>query len=247
MRDVSARLRMEQELDESRGNLQSLMQENRTGILVLDSRGQVRFANAAAESLLAGGAQDLVGTDFALSPAVGGLDGPPGEIPIKRSDGTEGTAAVAVTETRWQGTLAYLVMLHDITERKAAEQRMQQLAFQDGLTGLPNRELFSDRLEQAIELAQREAKGLALLFMDLDRFKQVNDSLGHGAGDHLLRSVAQRLRALPRASDTIARMGGDEFTAIFYDVPDAAAAEGLARRVLDAFAEPFDLEGAASW
>ncbi|MGE5155695.1 MAG: putative bifunctional diguanylate cyclase/phosphodiesterase [Bdellovibrio bacteriovorus] len=245
MRDVSARLRMEQELHESRGNLQSLMQENRTGILVLDARGRVQFANAAAESLLPRGPQGLLGTDFALSPVANGPSGSAGEIPIKRSDGTEGTAAVAVTETRWQGALARLVMLHDITERKAAEQRMQQLAFEDGLTGLPNRELFSDRLEQAIELAQRERKGLALLFMDLDRFKQVNDSLGHGAGDHLLRSVAQRLRALPRASDTIARMGGDEFTAIFYDVPDVVAAEGLARRVLQSFAEPFDLEGAA--
>jgi diguanylate cyclase (GGDEF)-like protein/PAS domain S-box-containing protein len=245
MRDVSARLRMEQELDESRENLQSLMEENRTGILVLDAQGRVRFANAAAESLFASGEQGLVGTDFARSTAAGGPDGHPNEIPINRHDGTPGTAAVAVSETRWQGTLAYLVMLHDITERKAAEQRMQQLAFQDGLTGLPNRELFSDRLVQAIELAQREGKGLALLFMDLDRFKEINDSLGHGAGDHLLRSAAERLRALPRASDTIARMGGDEFTAIFYDVPDAAAAEGLARRLLEAFDEPFDLEGVA--
>ena len=244
MRDVTARLRMEQELDESRGNLQSLVAENRTGILVLDAQGRVRFANTAAESLLACGDQGLVGTDFPLSTAVGGLDGHPSEIPINRHDGTPGTAAVSVTETRWRGALAYLVMLHDITERKAAEQRMQQLAFQDGLTGLPNRELFSDRLDQAIELAQREGKGLALVFMDLDRFKEINDTLGHGAGDHLLRTVAERLRGLPRASDTIARMGGDEFTAIFYDVPDPSAAEGLARRVLDAFDEPFDLEGA---
>ena len=245
MRDVSARLRMEQELDESRGNLQSLMEENRTGILVLDAQGRVRFANAAAESLLACGEKGLVGRDFPGSTAVGGPDGHPSEIPINRHEGGPGTAAVAITETRWKGTLAYLVMLHDITERKAAEQRMQQLAFQDGLTGLPNRELFSDRLVLSIELAQREGKGLALLFLDLDRFKEINDSFGHGAGDRLLRSAAERLRALPRASDTIARMGGDEFTAILYDVPDAAAAEGLARRLFEAFDEPFDLEGAA--
>lgn len=245
MRDISGRLRMEQELDESRGNLQSLVQDNRTGILVLDAQGRVQFANAAAESLLACGERGLVGTDFPVPAAVGSLDGPPYEIPIKRHDGTQGTAALGVTETRWRGTLAHLVMLHDITERKVAEQRMQQLAFQDGLTGLPNRDLFSDRLEQAIELAQREGKGLALLFMDLDRFKEINDTLGHGAGDHLLRSAAERLRALPRASDTIARMGGDEFTAIFYDVPDLAAAEGLAQRMLESFEEPFELEGAA--
>lgn len=245
MRDVSSRLRMEQELDESRGNLQSLVQENRTGILVLDARGRIQFANAAAESLLACAPPGLVGTDFSPAAAIGGLEAPPDEIPINRHDGSPGTAALAVTETRWQGALAYLVMLHDITERKAAEQRMQQLAFQDGLTGLPNRELFSDRLDQTIELAQREGKGLALLFLDLDRFKEINDSLGHGAGDHLLRSAAERLRGLPRASDTIARMGGDEFTAIFYDVPDPAAAEGLAGRVLEAFEEPFDLEGVA--
>lgn len=245
MRDVSARLRMEQELEESRRNLQSLVQENRAGILVLDGGGRVQFANTAAEALLACGERGLVGSDFPLPTLAAGPEAPPREVPIVRHDGTPGTAAVTVTETRWQGTLAYLVMLHDITERKVAEQRMQLLAFQDGLTGLPNRELFSDRLDQAIELAQREGKGLALLFMDLDRFKGINDTLGHGAGDHLLRSAAERLRALPRASDTIARMGGDEFTAIFYDVPDTAAAEAAARRVLAAFEEPFELEGTA--
>lgn len=244
MRDVSARLRMEQELDESRGNLQSLVQENRTGILVLDAQGRVQFANAAAEALLACSDLGLVGTDFPLAPTAE-FSGASGEIPITRHDGQPGTAAVAVTETRWSGNLAYLVMLHDITERKAAEQRMQQLAFQDGLTGLPNRELFSDRLDQAIELAQREGKGLALLFMDLDGFKEINDTLGHGVGDHLLRLVADRLRSLPRASDTVARMGGDEFTGIFYDVEDVPGCEGLARRVLAAFEEPFELEGAA--
>jgi len=243
MRDVTARLLMERELDESRGNLQSLVQENRTGILVLDAQGRVQFANSAAEALLADGGQGLVGTDFPLPPTTE-LSGSSGEMPITRRDGGSGTAAVAVTETCWSGKLAYLVMLHDITERKVAEQRMRQLAFQDGLTGLPNRELFSDRLNQAIELAQREGKGLALLFMDLDGFKEINDTLGHGAGDLLLRSVAERLRALLRTSDTVARMGGDEFTGIFCDVEDAVACKGLARRVLAAFERPFELEGA---
>lgn len=244
MRDISARLRMEEELSETRDNLQSLVQENRAGILVLDAQGRIRFANAAAKALLAGGAQGLEGADFPLPAGVGTLGGLAGEIPITRHDGSRGAAAVAITETRWQGTLAHLVMLHDITERKAAEERMQQLAFQDGLTGLPNRQLFADRLEQTIELARREGKDLALLFMDLDRFKTINDTLGHGAGDHLLRCVAQRLQSIPRASDTIARMGGDEFTAIFYDVPKYSAAEGLGQRVMSAFEEPFELEGA---
>lgn len=244
-RDATTRLRIEQELHESRGNLQSLVQDNRTGILVLDAEGRVQFANAAAERLLARGEQGLVGSAFPLSAATGGIPAPGGELPITRHDGRPGTAAVAVTETRWKGALGSLVMLHDITERKATEERMQQLAFQDGLTGLPNRELFSDRLDQAIARARREGKGLALLFMDLDGFKDVNDTLGHGAGDLLLRSTAERLRALPRASDTVARMGGDEFTGIFYDVRDPAAADALGRRVLAAFEDPFELEGVA--
>jgi diguanylate cyclase (GGDEF)-like protein len=122
--------------------------------------------------------------------------------------------------------------------RKRAEEALQHLALNDPLTGLPNRTLFQDRLDQAVRSAQRDGGGFALLLLDLDRFKQVNDTLGHHAGDLLLREVACRLAGAIRASDTAARLGGDEFAAL---LPGAAAR--VARRLAEAVARPFTLDG----
>ena len=105
-------------------------------------------------------------------------------------------------------------MTTDITEHKLAEERIQRVAHHDSLTGLPNRLLFNDRLAQAISLAKRDSRQFALLYLDLDRFKPVNDTLGHAAGDELLKSVGARIRRQVRESDTVARIGGDEFTVI---------------------------------
>ena len=99
----------------------------------------------------------------------------------------------------------------DITEHKLTQERIQTVAHHDSLTGLPNRLLFNDRLSQAISLAKRDSRQFALLYLDLDRFKPVNDNYGHSAGDMLLCAVAERLRESVRASDTVARLGGDEF------------------------------------
>lgn len=120
------------------------------------------------------------------------------------------------------------------------------MAQHDVLTGLPNRFLFKDRLQQAIAQARRRKAKLAVLFMDLDGFKQVNDTLGHQAGDALLVAVGQRLKSCLRESDTLARMGGDEFTALMVDLTEETGADRVAQSCLDALATPFTLsEGEA--
>lgn len=130
----------------------------------------------------------------------------------------------------------------DITERKLAEARINHLAFYDALTGLPNRALCQDRLQQAISAAARHGGELAAIFIDLDMFKQINDSLGHAAGDRLLQETARRLQACMRGSDTVARLGSDEFVVIM----DGAMEGGinmLAQRLLGALREPFTIDG----
>ena len=131
----------------------------------------------------------------------------------------------------------------DITERKRAEARLMQLANFDALTGLPNRALFHDRLAHALAKAHRSKKLVALLFLDLDRFKIINDSLGHYAGDELLKSVAERLQKNAREDDTVARLGGDEFTVILEGITYNEDATIVARKILEVMGQPFYLDG----
>jgi diguanylate cyclase (GGDEF)-like protein/PAS domain S-box-containing protein len=131
----------------------------------------------------------------------------------------------------------------DISERRVYEQRLDFLANHDGLTGLPNRNLLNDRLSQALALAHRTGRQVAVLFLDLDQFKYVNDHYGHTAGDELLRSVTQRLSGELREGDTVARLGGDEFAVILWDAPDPSEALELAQRLLAALARPIPIDG----
>lgn len=130
----------------------------------------------------------------------------------------------------------------DITEHKLAQERIEQVAQHDSLTGLPNRLLFNDRLQQVIHLAKRDTRQFALLYLDLDRFKQVNDKLGHTAGDELLQAVANRIRCEVRESDTVARIGGDEFTVILSNVAGHEEAPTVANKIIAALTAPFQLE-----
>ncbi|TVM07047.1 MAG: EAL domain-containing protein [Halomonas sp.] len=142
----------------------------------------------------------------------------------------------------------YVATLSDITQRKAAEQEIHQLAFYDSLTLLPNRRLLIDRLEAALKETQREGLYSGLMFIDLDNFKTINDSLGHYLGDELLKGVAERLASVVRDSDTVARLGGDEFVVLLHELgeSEAAATQGAdatARKLLDALLEPIEVEG----
>jgi diguanylate cyclase (GGDEF)-like protein/PAS domain S-box-containing protein len=131
----------------------------------------------------------------------------------------------------------------DITERKVAEERVQSLAYFDALTGLPNRTLLRDRLSLALAGARRNKSKVALFFLDLDRFKNINDSLGHTAGDLLLKGVAERLKAWGREHDTIARLGGDEFVVVASDVKDIADAAVAAQRLMDGLTAEMVIQG----
>jgi diguanylate cyclase (GGDEF)-like protein/PAS domain S-box-containing protein len=130
----------------------------------------------------------------------------------------------------------------EIQERRIAEEKVRHLAHHDALTGLPNRRLLEDRLEQALVRARRQHLHVAVLFIDLDRFKTVNDTLGHRVGDLLLRSVAQRLRELLREGDTVSRVGGDEFVLVLPDMATTLAASDTAHKLLESLAQPYAIE-----
>jgi diguanylate cyclase (GGDEF)-like protein len=131
----------------------------------------------------------------------------------------------------------------DVTERKRAEEQVRSLAYRDPLTTLPNRLLFQDRLAVAVAQAHRHRRPLAVVFLDLDRFKVINDSLGHSVGDRLIREVSTRLRTCLREGDTVARLGGDEFTLLLPDIGQAVDAAKVTAKVLDLLRLPFDIEG----
>ncbi|MCL6641277.1 MAG: diguanylate cyclase, partial [Candidatus Rokubacteria bacterium] len=136
-----------------------------------------------------------------------------------------------------------VVNSRDITERMRFEEELMQLAFHDVLTGLPNRGLFRDRLAHALARAARRTHRLAVLFLDLDRFKVINDSLGHAAGDEVLVTAAQRLRACVRPGDTVARFGGDEFIVLVDEIAQPADAIRVAERIIEALRQPFQVGG----
>jgi diguanylate cyclase (GGDEF)-like protein len=145
----------------------------------------------------------------------------------------------------WEGgRYVRLQIATDITGLKEAEARLQHLATHDPLTLLPHRQLFDDRLKHALELARRGQSRVALLFLDLDGFKAVNDRHGHQAGDELLRGVAERLKSAVRDSDTVARLAGDEFALILEKTQDPGTARAVAVRVLQELRRPFLLPGA---
>lgn len=137
----------------------------------------------------------------------------------------------------------YIALFSDITDRKAAEQKIEFLAHYDALTKLPNRSLFADRLNLALLYATRNGTKVGLLFLDLDKFKDVNDTMGHLAGDQLLKSVAQRLKSCVRESDTVCRQGGDEFMILLYEVLSRDAVEQVAQKIMEAMAAPHQIGG----
>ena len=168
-----------------------------------------------------------------------------GELALARPDGTTYPAWVSVGVISGEGDTPghFVVSISDISEQKRNEQRLRHLAEYDSLTSLPNRVLLLDRMRKAIQTAQRHGHHLAVLFIDLDRFKNINDSLGHAVGDELLRQVAHRLGTLVRSADTVSRLGGDEFVVLLTDLDTPGRAASVAAKMLEALAAPFHLDG----
>ncbi|MFC1750790.1 diguanylate cyclase domain-containing protein [Pseudomonadota bacterium] len=168
-----------------------------------------------------------------------------GEIWDKKKDGEIFPKFASINCIRnSQGEITnHFAIFSDITERKAAEEHITNLAYFDTLTSLPNRRLFHDRLDRSIISAQRNSQNIALMFIDLDKFKNINDTLGHDAGDQILVQAASRLSDCVRKSDTVARFAGDEFTIILNDVNGEQNACRLAQKIIDAFSLPFEIRG----
>ncbi len=164
------------------------------------------------------------------------------DLYARRKDGTEIPVEISLSGIEVAGRMLVAAAVRDVTARKAAQRRVEFLARHDVLTELPNRALFEDRLDIALAQAERSGARVALLMIDLDGFKAINDTLGHSAGDAVLIEMAARLRACIRPGDTVARLGGDEFVVIIPDSRRAAAADLVAVRVLEALAAPMRLE-----
>ncbi|MFA5826220.1 MAG: PAS domain S-box protein, partial [Gallionellaceae bacterium] len=152
-------------------------------------------------------------------------------------------ALASYLQLEYQNEPSVLGWFYDISDRKAMEEQVQHLAHYDALTDLPNRTLFADRLQQALAVAKRDKARLALMFIDLDKFKPVNDALGHNVGDMLLKEVSRRIQACLRESDTVARVGGDEFIVLLPAIDTEQDALGVAEKIRSSLNEPFDLAG----
>lgn len=262
-RDITTRKESEQARQEADARIReqaSLLDKATDAIIVRDIDHRIRFWNQGAQRLYGWTSEEVVGQSievlyndskaFEEAAALVLNSGEwRGEITQRRKDG-----AILSAEAHWtlvrddEGKPQSIFAIHtDITQRKMVENEIQYLAFYDSLTGLPNRQLLLNRLRQALVLSARNRSRGALLFIDLDNFKLLNDTLGHDLGDLLLQQVAPRLIACVRESDTVGRLGGDEFVVIliadFSEDQDEAVAQvrNICERILDAFSEPFNL------
>lgn len=260
LRRVAGRLAREsQGVRASEERFRALVQHAADVILVLEGDGTVRHVSPAVRAVLGHDPERLVGTNgWALVH--------PGDAQTAQAfqaDLIQRSAESQTLELRWQhrdgsvrwlevkgtnllqqaGVRGLVLNARDITRHKALEQELVQRALHDQLTGLPNRMLFMDRLEHALERSARRGKFVGVLFLDLDRFKLVNDNFGHDRGDHLLVEVTKRLRSCLRRVDTIARIGGDEFTVLLEDVTSAGDGVLVAERIITALREPFRIDG----
>ncbi|WP_179957823.1 sensor domain-containing protein [Exilibacterium tricleocarpae] len=272
-RDITARKRAADEL----ALASKVFQNSLTGIYITGRRGEILQVNRAFSRITGfspeealGRAPQLIDLDHYAEDVLHTIaenlerrDYWEGELRCRHRDGHSFPAWVALTvlrETAGRETSAQetsgdkkgdiintISTFTDITEKKSSQVKIQRLAYFDPLSGLPNRSLFNDRLARALSRAQRTGTRVALMFLDLDRFKAVNDSLGHALGDALLCQVAQRLRDCVRSEDTVARMGGDEFTVILGELADrqqaVTAAAHIAEKIRRLLSEPFHIRG----
>jgi diguanylate cyclase (GGDEF)-like protein/PAS domain S-box-containing protein len=233
---------IESTLRQSEARLQQIVNGTADGILILNREGIVLFSNAAASILFGYPMGDLLGLDMRLPRKITDIN----EIQIlcKTERGiTTRNIEMKLSRTLWEGAFAYLATLRDITERKRSEEELTYSAFHDALTGLPNRTALMTQLEGAIAKTQLDSSYLfAVLFLDLDEFKAVNDRLGHTAGDRLLIEVARRLELCLRPSDQIARLGGDEFVICLNNIHSVQDATHIAERIEIALSAPIAWE-----
>ena len=234
------------------------------GIVSIDTEGKLLSFNRAAQKIFGYSEEEIIGKNVSMlmpSPYRDNHDGylshylrtgqahligATRELQGQRKDGMHFPMEFAVTEVKYGGAHFFTAVLRDVSEQKQALKRIEQLAHYDELTHLPNRSLLYDRLGQAITMAKRNCSSIALMYIDLDGFKRVNDTMGHHMGDLLLMQTAERLRLCVRESDTLARIGGDEFTILLNDPHERENVEVVAQKVIHSIDQPFYLEGRAA-
>jgi diguanylate cyclase (GGDEF)-like protein/PAS domain S-box-containing protein len=230
----------------------AIMDTAAEGIITINEHGNILAFNRAAENMFGYKAKEVIGANVSMlmpEPHAREHDtylanyvrtgqakvvGITREMTALRKDGTTFPFELKVTELKLGGERSFTAMIQDITQRKLSDEHLRHIAGHDTLTGLPNRMLFFDRLRQAMAMARRERTELALLYLDLDRFKAVNDTWGHDAGDELLKEVATRVRRLVRESDTVARIGGDEFTVLLPKITSRDDIGKSAQKIIEA-------------
>jgi diguanylate cyclase (GGDEF)-like protein/PAS domain S-box-containing protein len=244
---------------QNEARFRSLVQNASDVIMVVDTSLMIRFVSPSATRVLHYDAERLLGISLqiVLEPDQHAqvdefmrrvMREPGASAPVEwrftQPTGTPLHAEIIATNLTHDATLRGIVLnLRDVSERKRLEQQLVHQAFHDPLTGLANRALFRDRVSHAIAVAHRHQKGLAVLFVDLDDFKKVNDGLGHAAGDRLLLAAAERFRSCARAVDTVARLGGDEFAILLEGIIGPEDYSAIIDRLQAAMAQPFALEG----
>ncbi|HKU66193.1 MAG TPA: EAL domain-containing protein [Candidatus Baltobacteraceae bacterium] len=257
--DVTKSERAESTLAKTNDFLKNILETISDAVFALDTSGKFTLANKRLSQMTGYRDHQLIGMPFSrLFPPDGALDVARTISALVSERGKEKRFEAHVAHADGQPRIITCSLLPlkegervigiagtavDITDRKAAEQRIEHLAYHDPLTNLPNRRLLSDRLTMAMSQAERDARMVAILFVDLDRFKSINDSLGHRTGDAVLQELGTRLRAAVRAGDTVARMGGDEFVFLLPAIDRAEEAIAVAHKVLDAVRRPFNIEG----
>ena len=224
-------------LAESKSLLRRIMESVGAAIFVLNERGEIVLSNPAANALFGYEWGELVGRDVREL-----IDTPYFQMIGKHASGERFSLDIDLGEISSGGRRLFVASLVDLTAQKIREEKLSYLAYHDSLTGLPNRLLFMDRLVQAIAHAHRNLEQVAVLFIDLDQFKQINDMLGHAVGDALLQGVATRLVACMREGDTVARLAGDEFTMII-EGGDEERGKVVAQKILAELGQAFNLNG----
>lgn len=263
--DITRQRRAEEAFVESEGRFRQLFENSVDALLIHDEAGRIVDCNVEAyrslgytrEELLALSVKDIAedviseeerearAGETSWQRAMSSLPGKPigmHENRHRRKDGTTFPVEVALSSMNYGGRRMIFAAIRDITERKALEERLSYQAFHDSLTRLPNRALFMDRLEHALARGDRRGLGVAVLFLDLDNFKDVNDSFGHDTGDRLLVEIGDRLASCVRSADTVARLAGDEFTVLLEDVGSMQDAVLVVERIETVFREPVRLD-----
>ena len=258
VRDISGHIRAATALRSREQWLEGVINTVADGIISIDDKGAIRTVNPAAEQIFGFAATEMIGKNLReLVPGEGESSvisgsgegeggnwvrslGDNGELTGRRKGGDEFIMEMAVRELQHGDEMSFTGIVRDITKRKRIEEPIRIMAHFDAVTALPNRNLLADRLDEAIKRSQRSKHEIAILFIDLNKFKPINDELGHDAGDQALRFVADQMKESVRDSDTVARVGGDEFVVLLENVAGAGVVETIANKILVNISKPVE-------